>query len=122
MPPPSSTSALQLHSQGVNTSEMGMDIASSSQRAHLCTTCLKGFRSKQQLAQHSLVHTNIRKYTCSYCERAFKQLSHLQQHTRIHTGKAYDYTAAACTDGREGRARPRRWLEGLVDVAGFRSG
>jgi len=49
-------------------------------RNHLCPTCSKGFKSKQQLAQHSLVHTNIRKYVCSYCEKAFKQLCHLQQH------------------------------------------
>ena len=84
-----------------------MDIASSSQRAHLCTTCLKGFRSKQQLAQHSLVHTNIRKYTCSYCERAFKQLSHLQQHTRIHTGEQH-----CRMDGCESRESLWRWFEG----------
>lgn len=79
-----------LHSQGVNTGSSDsadMDVASSSQRSHICTTCVKGFRSKQQLAQHTLVHSNVRKYTCSYCERAFKQLSHLQQHTRIHTGE-----------------------------------
>ncbi|XP_070207355.1 uncharacterized protein [Littorina saxatilis] len=100
-PPPlsssSTSSSLQMHSQGVNTSEMGMDLASSSQRPHLCTICLKTFRSKQQLAQHSLVHTNIRKYTCSYCERAFKQLSHLQQHTRIHTGeKPYQCKFEGC--------------------------
>jgi uncharacterized Zn-finger protein len=83
-------SSTLLHSQGVNTSEMSLaDMASTSQRAHLCEICQKGFRSKQQLAQHSLVHTNIRKYHCAYCERAFKQLSHLQQHTRIHTGKSF---------------------------------
>ncbi|XP_076452161.1 uncharacterized protein LOC143287765 isoform X2 [Babylonia areolata] len=82
-----SSSSMQLHSQGVNTSESAAEIASSSQRSHLCTTCLKGFRSKQQLIQHSLVHTNIRKYSCSYCDRSFKQLSHLQQHTRIHTAE-----------------------------------
>ncbi|XP_025080517.1 zinc finger protein GLIS2-like isoform X2 [Pomacea canaliculata] len=77
-----------LHTQSVGSqSDISVDIASTSQRAHVCTTCLKGFRSKQQLAQHSLVHSNIRKYTCTYCERAFKQLSHLQQHTRIHTGE-----------------------------------
>ncbi|KAL8568063.1 hypothetical protein ACOMHN_000287 [Nucella lapillus] len=85
--PSTSASSLQLHSQGVNTSESAADIASSSQRAHLCTTCLKGFRTKQQLIQHSLVHSNVRKYTCTYCDRTFKQLSHLQQHTRIHTGE-----------------------------------
>ena len=57
------------------------------EKTHPCLTCLKMFRSKQQLAQHSLVHTGIRKHVCSYCDRAFKQLSHLQQHVRIHTGE-----------------------------------
>lgn len=68
-----------------------------SDRNHLCPTCSKGFKSKQQLAQHSLVHTNIRKYVCSYCEKAFKQLCHLQQHVRIHTGeKPYRCTFEGC--------------------------
>lgn len=57
------------------------------EKTHPCLTCLKLFRSKQQLAQHSLVHTGIRKHVCSFCDRAFKQLSHLQQHVRIHTGQ-----------------------------------
>ncbi|CAG5120298.1 unnamed protein product, partial [Candidula unifasciata] len=57
------------------------------EKTHPCLTCLKMFRSKQQLAQHSLVHTGIRKHICSFCDRAFKQLSHLQQHVRIHTGE-----------------------------------
>ncbi|CAC5410549.1 ZNF362_384 [Mytilus coruscus] len=66
-------------------------------RNHLCPTCSKGFKSKQQLAQHSLVHTNIRKYVCSYCDKAFKQLCHLQQHVRIHTGeKPYRCSFEGC--------------------------
>lgn len=56
-------------------------------RRHVCPHCYKGFRSRQQLNQHNLVHSGVRKYHCLYCERAFKQLSHLQQHHRIHTGK-----------------------------------
>ncbi|XP_021366524.1 uncharacterized protein LOC110458888 isoform X2 [Mizuhopecten yessoensis] len=66
-------------------------------RNHLCPTCSKGFKSKQQLAQHSLVHSGIRKYVCSYCDKAFKQLCHLQQHTRIHTGeKPYKCSFEGC--------------------------
>lgn len=56
-------------------------------RRHMCPHCCKGFRSRQQLLQHSLVHSNLRKYHCNYCERSFKQLSHLHQHHRIHTGE-----------------------------------
>ena len=58
-------------------------------RRHVCPHCYKGFRSRQQLNQHNLVHSGLRKYHCLYCERAFKQLSHLQQHHRIHTGNVY---------------------------------
>ena len=56
-------------------------------RRHICPHCYKGFKSRQQLTQHNLVHSNIRKYKCNFCERAFKQLSHLHQHHRIHTGE-----------------------------------
>ena len=60
-------------------------------RTHLCPNCSKGFKSKQQLAQHSLVHTGIRKHICSFCDKGFKQLCHLQQHLRIHTGKSHPW-------------------------------
>jgi len=56
------------------------------EKGHKCGQCLKTFPSSQQLTQHSLVHTNLRKYACAYCDKAFKQLSHVQQHQRIHTG------------------------------------
>ncbi|XP_061163092.1 zinc finger protein 628-like [Saccostrea echinata] len=65
-------------------------------RTHICPNCNKGFKSKQQLAQHSLVHTGIRRHICSFCDKGFKQLCHLQQHLRIHTGeKPY----RCCFDG-----------------------
>ena len=74
-----------LHHQGHPSSSGGA--GREIEKTHPCLTCLKMFRSKQQLAQHSLVHTGIRKHICTFCDRAFKQLSHLQQHVRIHTGK-----------------------------------
>jgi uncharacterized Zn-finger protein len=55
-------------------------------KGHKCPKCFKSFPTSQQLAQHSLVHSNIRKYQCQFCDKAFKQLSHVQQHQRIHTG------------------------------------
>lgn len=62
-----------------------------------CPTCFKGFKSKQQLIQHNLVHSGTRKYHCSYCDKSFKQLCHLQQHHRIHTGeKPYKCTMGDC--------------------------
>ena len=61
------------------------------EKGHKCSKCFKSFPSSQQLAQHSLVHTNVRKYPCRFCEKAFKQLSHVQQHQRIHTGHYYNH-------------------------------
>lgn len=55
----------------------------------MCRSCGKYFMSRQQLNQHMLVHTDVRKYKCTYCERTFKQPSHLHQHHRIHTGKKH---------------------------------
>lgn len=64
----------------------------------MCRSCGKYFMSRQQLNQHMLVHTDIRKYKCTYCDRAFKQPSHLHQHHRIHTGdKPYRCPIAGCS-------------------------
>jgi len=57
------------------------------EKSHKCVLCLKTFPTSQQLTQHTLVHSNVRKYPCRYCDKAFKQLSHVQQHQRIHTGQ-----------------------------------
>ena len=56
------------------------------EKMHKCVLCLKTFPTSQQLTQHSLVHSNVRKYPCHFCDKSFKQLSHVQQHQRIHTG------------------------------------
>ena len=57
------------------------------EKSHKCGHCFKSFPSSQQLTQHTLVHSNVRKYQCKFCDKTFKQLSHVQQHQRIHTGK-----------------------------------
>jgi len=61
------------------------------EKNHKCVLCLKSFPTSQQLTQHSLVHSNVRKYPCHYCDKSFKQLSHVQQHQRIHTGSSPPY-------------------------------
>ena len=70
-------SEMQHHSKAVHRCE---------EKHHKCPLCLKSFPTSQQLAQHALVHSNMRRYPCGYCDKAFKQLSHVQQHQRIHTG------------------------------------
>ncbi|XP_045165825.1 oocyte zinc finger protein XlCOF8.4-like [Mercenaria mercenaria] len=63
----------------------------------MCGSCGKYFMSRQQLNQHMLVHTDVRKYKCTYCQRTFKQPSHLHQHHRIHTGeKPYKCPMPGC--------------------------
>jgi len=52
-----------------------------------CAKCTKTFRTFQQLKQHMLVHSNIRKHSCHFCDKTFKQQCHLQQHERLHTGQ-----------------------------------
>ncbi|XP_059145044.1 uncharacterized protein LOC131932187 isoform X2 [Physella acuta] len=84
------------HSIGASSSGHGQ--GRELEKTHPCLTCLKMFRSKQQLAQHNLVHTGVRKHICSFCDRAFKQLSHLQQHVRIHTGER-KYMCKFCERG-----------------------
>ncbi|KAK2158342.1 hypothetical protein LSH36_172g00042 [Paralvinella palmiformis] len=67
------------------------DVHGMEEKGHKCPKCFKSFPTSQQLAQHSLVHTNIRKFHCQYCDKTFKQLSHafaqlanLQQHLKNH--------------------------------------
>ena len=70
----------------LGSSPLGSSPLGSPQKSHKCQHCYKAFPSTQQLGQHSLVHSNVRKYACLYCDKTFKQLSHLQQHHRRHTG------------------------------------
>lgn len=73
------------------------DVHRMDEKSHKCQKCLKSFPSSQQLAQHLLVHTNVRKYSCKFCDKMFKQLSHVQQHLRIHTGeRPYKCTVDTC--------------------------
>lgn len=66
------------------------------EKSQRCQKCMKSFPTSQQLLQHSLVHSNLRKFSCAYCDKSFKQLSHLQQHQRIHTGKLYFFSLELC--------------------------
>ena len=79
-------SGLDLNLDESNSSDLS-NRPMSSDKAHMCLTCFKGFKNKPQLTQHELVHNGIRKHTCSYCEKSFKQLCHLNQHIRTHTGE-----------------------------------
>ena len=61
--------------------------------AHKCDICGKGFRHKQLLQRHSLVHTEDRPFICHICGATFKTRANLFNHNMIHTeDKPYECT------------------------------
>jgi len=83
-----------------------------------CKVCRKWFHSRQQIAQHMLVHSDVRKYKCRYCDRAFKQPSHLDQHHRIHTGN-YGNTIGEQQNGNTLEKKLRARLKSMSTIQIF---
>ncbi|XP_053114703.1 zinc finger protein 579 [Hemicordylus capensis] len=54
-------------------------------KAYECSVCQKPFKSKYDLATHSLIHTGALPFQCSQCGKRFRRLSHLKQHGVTHT-------------------------------------
>ncbi len=46
-----------------------------------------GFKEKQKLNRHMLVHTGEKKHACSICGRAFSLRHNLTSHEKIHRGR-----------------------------------
>ncbi|CAH1773139.1 unnamed protein product [Owenia fusiformis] len=84
--PQPSSSQLSPRSVGPGRPPKGQELDYST-KSHKCEVCGKLFPNSQQLGQHHLVHSGLRKYRCSFCDKTFKQLSHIQQHNRMHTGE-----------------------------------
>ena len=62
-------------------------------RPFKCDICGKGFRHKQLLQRHSLVHTEDRPFICHICGATFKTRANLFNHNMIHTeDKPYECT------------------------------
>ena len=51
-----------------------------------CEICGKGFKRKEHLIKHQVVHTGERRFSCETCGRKFTEKSYLVKHTRIHVG------------------------------------
>ncbi len=50
----------------------------------MCAICDKGFKHKQLLQRHSLVHSDDRPFICDVCGATFKTRANLYNHSNIH--------------------------------------
>lgn len=51
------------------------------------TILFTGFKEKQKLARHTLVHTGEKSHVCHICSRAFSLKHNLKSHLKIHDGR-----------------------------------
>ncbi|KAI8746429.1 zinc finger protein 236 [Biomphalaria glabrata] len=64
-------------------------------RQHICTTCLKGFKRAAHLKEHLHTHgtgpvpkkPKATPHKCNVCLKAFQKPSQVERHMRIHTGE-----------------------------------
>ncbi|EAT44077.1 AAEL004512-PA [Aedes aegypti] len=61
----------------------------------LCMICNKYVN---RLAQHQLIHKEIRPFQCEFCSKGFNQMSNLKKHIRLHT-KEKPYLCNQCDKG-----------------------
>jgi KRAB domain-containing zinc finger protein len=54
------------------------------QKKFQCHVCLKSFKHRHVLKQHSLIHTNEKPYKCEYCDFRGRQKASLWRHRRKH--------------------------------------
>ena len=53
-------------------------------KRHQCTICYRWFASKQNLSEHTNLHTGAKPFSCSICGKLFRQVSQLSLHKRKH--------------------------------------
>lgn len=54
-------------------------------KQHICKVCLKGFRRRDELVAHAVVHTDGRRFVCDICQRGYLRKSSLVCHRKTHT-------------------------------------
>ncbi|XP_067636607.1 zinc finger protein 665-like [Eurosta solidaginis] len=52
-----------------------------------CDICGKHFKTKWDLKQHKLIHSDEKPHKCDFCEKRFSRAEYLRQHMRTHTGE-----------------------------------
>lgn len=70
-------------------------VATDGMSKKLCTICNK---LVNRLAQHQLIHNEIRPFQCEYCSKGFNQMCNLKKHIRMHT-KEKPYLCSWCDKG-----------------------
>lgn len=53
----------------------------------ICHQCNKTFVSKQNLREHTFIHSGAKPFKCSFCGKKFRQTSQLCMHKRAHKKK-----------------------------------
>lgn len=86
--------------QSPENSALPCDSASKAKAAtFLCEykDCLKAFKAKKSLIDHTRIHKGEKPYSCHFmpCSKAFTQYSSLQKHERIHKGEK-PYNCETC--------------------------
>ncbi|OMJ91501.1 hypothetical protein SteCoe_5870 [Stentor coeruleus] len=64
-----------------------VEISHLKQKKQKCEYCNKLFVSRQNLREHTFIHTGLKPYQCSFCGEYFRQISQLSLHKRNHEMK-----------------------------------
>ena len=57
-----------------------------------CASCPKSFATKQNLTEHSYIHTGDKPFPCPYCNKCFRQASQVLVHKKKHCAMRYTRT------------------------------
>ncbi|KAM9332401.1 zinc finger Y-chromosomal protein-like [Pholidichthys leucotaenia] len=48
-----------------------------------CSVCSKAFKFRSLLANHELIHSDVRPFSCDFCSRSFRRHTHLKRHREV---------------------------------------
>lgn len=60
-----------------------------------CASCPKSFATKQNLTEHSYIHTGDKPFPCPYCNKCFRQASQVLVHKKKHCSMRYSVSGKA---------------------------